>query len=65
MLEILRLGGHEPTVTPLTKAEFQARFPSPTERPGNSVLANTVAASMGIRLRPWREALQDFICTLR
>lgn len=65
MLEILRLGGYDQTVAPLTKAEYQARFPSPTERPGNSVLANTTAAALGIRLRPWNEALQDFIRTLR
>ncbi len=65
MVEILRLAGHRQNIGPLTKAEFQARFPSPTERPGNSVLANQAAAALGIRLRPWQEALQDFLCTPR
>ncbi|MCL4534401.1 MAG: dTDP-4-dehydrorhamnose reductase [Bacteroidetes bacterium] len=64
--EILRLAGYKQEVTPLTKAEFQDRFPSPTQRPGNSALKNYAAAThLGIRLRPWQEALQDFICTLR
>ncbi len=65
IVKILRMGGYPTEVTPLTKAEFQARWPSPTTRPGNSVLANRAAAALGITLRPWQEALQDFICTLR
>lgn len=64
--EILRFAGYNLPVTPLSKAEYQARFRSPTQRPGNSALRNYAAAThLGIRLRPWQEALQDYICTLR
>jgi dTDP-4-dehydrorhamnose reductase len=56
--EILRLSGraHVP-VTPITRAEF-AR---PSTPPPYAPLANTAAAALGIRLRPWQAALAEFL----
>jgi dTDP-4-dehydrorhamnose reductase len=62
MQEILRLGGFDLPIVPLDTGEFQRRFPLPTRRPQYSVLANQNAASLGISLRPWQEALQEFLC---
>jgi len=56
--KILELSGrgHIP-VEPITRAEF-AR---PSTPPEFSPLANTAAAALGIRLRPWEEALAEFL----
>ncbi len=56
--EILRQSGrgHIP-VTPI-KAETFVRASTP---PRYAPLANTAAAALGIRLRPWQEALSDFL----
>jgi len=57
-VEILRLSGrgHVP-VEPITSAEY----PRPSKPPRHAVLRNFAAAEMlGIRLRPWREALEDY-----
>ncbi len=52
--EVLALTGREHVpVAPITLAEFQ-RASSP---PPYGVLANNMAAALGIRLRPWDEAL--------
>jgi dTDP-4-dehydrorhamnose reductase len=58
--EILRLAGRgDVTVTPIASAEW----PRPTQPPLHAVLANTAAAALGITLRPWQEALADFLRT--
>lgn len=56
--EILRLSGrgHIP-LTPITSADFQRASTPPPYAP----LANTAAAALGIRLRPWQDALADFL----
>lgn len=56
--KILDLTGraHIPLV-PITLAEFGR----PSTPPKFSPLANTAAAALGITLRPWEEALRDFI----
>jgi len=58
--EILRLSGraHIP-VAPITLTEFQRASTPPPYAP----LANTAAAALGIHLRPWQEALADFLDT--
>jgi dTDP-4-dehydrorhamnose reductase len=53
--EIIRLAGIEVPV----EATSQAAFNLPFRKPLLSTLANNRAAALGIRLRPWREALAD------
>ena len=42
---------------PITLAEF----PRPSTPPKFTPLANTAAAALGITLRPWEEALAEFL----
>jgi dTDP-4-dehydrorhamnose reductase len=56
--EILKLAGLDKV--PL-EAATQADFGAPYRKPAYSVLANIRAAALGIRLRPWREALADHL----
>jgi dTDP-4-dehydrorhamnose reductase len=51
-------------IRPTTTAEFLARFPLPAMRPADTPLANTRAATLGIRLRPWQEAVHDHVLLL-
>jgi dTDP-4-dehydrorhamnose reductase len=58
--EILRLTGRSAVpLEPTTLAAFQRSSTPPTYTP----LANVAGAAIGIRLRPWREALADFVNT--
>jgi len=56
--EILRLSGrgHIP-LTPITSADY----PRASTPPPYAPLANNAAAALGIRLRPWQEALAEFL----
>jgi len=56
--EVLRIGGrdHIP-VEPITLDAFQR----PSTPPRFAPLANTAAAALGITLRPWQEAVADFL----
>lgn len=56
--EILRIGGrdHIP-LRPITLDEFERDSTPPRFAP----LENTAAAALGIELRPWQEALADFL----
>lgn len=57
-LEILRLTGRASTpVEPITSDAFERASTPPPYAP----LANTAAAALGIRLRPWQEALAEFL----
>ncbi len=47
---------------PLTPISFRA-FPRPAPVPPYSTLRNSAGAADGIRLRPWQEALADYIAT--
>lgn len=55
--EVLRLSGraHVP-VTPIPASAW----PRAARPPLRAVLANTAAAALGIRLRPWQQALADY-----
>ncbi len=54
--EVLRLAGlADIALTPSTQEEFGL----PYRKPAFTALANTNAARLGIRLRPWQEALAD------
>ena len=56
--EILRLSGREHVpVEPITLADF----PRASTPPRFAPLANTAAAALGITLRPWQEALEEFL----
>jgi dTDP-4-dehydrorhamnose reductase len=57
--EVLRLAGIDLPV----EAVRQADFGLPYRKPVDSTLANHRAAELGIRLRPWREALADHMQT--
>jgi dTDP-4-dehydrorhamnose reductase len=59
--EVLRLAGRgEVEVVPVSSATF----PSKAARPANSVLDCSKAASVGVRMPDWRDALSRFIPTL-
>jgi dTDP-4-dehydrorhamnose reductase len=48
--------GHVP-VTPIPSSEW----PRPTVPPPHAVLVNLAGAAMGLRLRPWRDALDEYV----
>ncbi len=59
--EILRLSGREDIpVQPTTLAEYQR----PSRVPPFTSLANTKGAALGIKLRPWQEALKAYFGTI-
>lgn len=51
--------GHIP-VTPVAAAEWQRAAPPPL----HAVLVNQAAAALGVTLRPWQDALQEYAATL-
>lgn len=59
--EILRLAGIDAPVDAVTTEELRARGYAGPHKPPYSVLGNTRGAALGIRLRPWREALAAYI----
>jgi dTDP-4-dehydrorhamnose reductase len=57
---IFKLCRLSPNLRPTTSAAYRAKAPAP--RPPYSVLANTRAATLGLRpLRPWSEALDAYL----
>jgi dTDP-4-dehydrorhamnose reductase len=48
-------------VTPTTTAAFLERFPLPARRPADSRLINVRATALGITLRPWKDAVIDYV----
>jgi len=60
--EVAAVAGLAPElVRPVSTPEFLAKYPLPARRPGDSTLANRRAAALGIRLRPWREAVAAYV----
>ena len=58
--EVLRLAGREHIpVEPISLDDFQR----PSTPPRFAPLANTAAAALGITLRPWQEAVEEFLQT--
>jgi dTDP-4-dehydrorhamnose reductase len=55
--EIVRLVGGKSEVEPVDRGGKTGNM----RRPLYSVLANTKARALGVRLRPWREALADYL----
>ena len=55
-------GGLEPdAIEPTTTAAFLVVHPLPARRPADSTLANVRGAALGVRLRPWSEAVADYV----
>src|SRR5690606_18244283 len=48
-------------VAPTTTPAFLAKYPLPAKRPADSTLANNRAAALGIRLRPWQDAVAAYV----
>ncbi|MFI5265796.1 MAG: dTDP-4-dehydrorhamnose reductase [Chloroflexota bacterium] len=61
MRAILATAGIDKPVNPVRLADFQR----PSRPPGHSALANNRAAALGITLRPWQEALTEYVPTLK
>lgn len=60
--EIMRLAGRPGVpITPILSAEW----PRPSKPPLHAVLHNGAAAGLGITLRPWQEALAEYVATLK
>ena len=56
--EILRLAGKpDLPITPILSADW----PRPSKPPLHAVLANTAEPALGITLRPWQEALAEYV----
>jgi dTDP-4-dehydrorhamnose reductase len=56
--EILRLAGRpDLPITPILNAEW----PRPSRPPLHAILANTNGAALGLAMRPWREALAEYV----
>jgi dTDP-4-dehydrorhamnose reductase len=60
--ETARLAGFDPDlVRPIPTIEFLRQYPLPARRPADSTLRNTRAATLGITLRDWREAVKTYV----
>jgi dTDP-4-dehydrorhamnose reductase len=59
--EVVRLAGMDVPI----EATTQTAFGLPFRKPVDSTLANNRAATLGIRLRPWREALAEHMTLTR
>lgn len=58
---IMQLAGKpDLPITPILSAEW----PRPSKPPLHAVLANTAAAALGITLRPWQEAVGEYVRSL-
>lgn len=56
-----RAGRAEVPIMPI----LNAAWPRPSRPPLHSLLANTSAAALGVSLRPWQEALAEYMAGLR
>lgn len=63
--EVAALAGLDPErIRPTTVEAFLREYPLPACRPADSTLENTRASANGLVLRPWTEALADYLPTL-
>jgi dTDP-4-dehydrorhamnose reductase len=61
---VLALAGRQDVVLQaITLASYCARDPKAVRKPPFSALANTAAAALGVVLRPWEEALGEYLAT--
>ncbi|MDR7417224.1 MAG: dTDP-4-dehydrorhamnose reductase [Armatimonadota bacterium] len=59
--QVLVLLGYRATVQPVP----QALYPTRARRPANSALSTAKLKALGIRMRPWEEALSEYLAALR
>ncbi len=63
--ETARIAGFDSEqVRPISTEAFLERFPLPARRPADSTLRNLRAAALGITLRDWREAVEEYVPVL-
>ena len=63
--ETAGLAGFDPEqVRPISTEAFLKRFPLPARRPGDSTLRNLRAAALGVTLRDWRDAIEEYVPVL-
>ena len=63
--ETARIAGFDPDqVRPISTEAFLERFPLPARRPADSALRNKRAAALGVRLRHWRVAINEYVPVL-
>jgi dTDP-4-dehydrorhamnose reductase len=48
------------SISPISTPEFLKKYPLPARRPANSTLANKRAASLGVRLPSWEDAVRRY-----
>lgn len=59
---VVSLAGLDPgRIQPTTVEAFLRDYPLPARRPADSSLVNERAAALGIVLRPWQDALADYV----
>ena len=62
---VAEAAGEDPEkISPVSTDAFLAKFPLPARRPANSTLANIRAASLGVRLPPWDDAITRYVPAL-
>ena len=59
---IVEILGLTTEVLPTTSAKYAENHPTAARRPAYSALANHAAAALGVRFRPWRDALTEHLC---
>jgi dTDP-4-dehydrorhamnose reductase len=63
--ETARVAGFDPEqVRPISTKAFLEQYPLPARRPADSTLRNLRAATLGITLRDWREAVREYVPVL-
>ena len=61
-LQFFEIAGFDPEqVRSISTEAFLERFPLPARRPADSTLRNLRAAALGITLRDWREAVEEYV----
>jgi dTDP-4-dehydrorhamnose reductase len=63
--ETARVAGFDPEqVRPISTKAFLEQYPLPVRRPADSTLRNLRAATLGVTLRDWREAVREYVPVL-
>jgi dTDP-4-dehydrorhamnose reductase len=58
---VVEQAGLAARVTPTSTAAYLERYPMPARRPAHSTLRNLAGAAIGVELRPWADALTEFL----